>query len=193
LKDARVAKALPLAEVARKTKIPERALDALENGRAEGLPADVFVRGFVSSYARVVGIDASEAMARYGEAARADRPTHPRSPSLASRLAPGISRTDNKETHRSSAASEAKSPSDSEGTRNQDDPPMRPPVAAPRSQSPEPSASSSLNDDESSASRYRVGLTFAVIVLVIIATLTLSFLLRRPQQEGDSASPVSSL
>ncbi len=188
LKDARTAKALSLADVAHKTKVPERALDALENGRSEGLPADVFVRGFVSSYARVVGIDAAEAMARYAEAARTDRPTQARLPSLASRLAPGISRTDRVEPNRSRAGSEARATAADEA----DEPaPVRAKAPPPRADTDSQRTASSLGDDETSASRYRVGLTFAVIVLVIIATLTLSFLLRRPTQEGDSASPVS--
>src|SRR6185503_3569889 len=55
-----------LDDVARITKIQPRILEKLEAGQFEGLPADVFVRGFVRSVARCVGLDEQEALERYG-------------------------------------------------------------------------------------------------------------------------------
>jgi len=191
LKTARAARSLPLSEVARITKIPERSLELLERGAADGLPADVFVKGFVGSYAKVVGLDAAEAMARYSEAVRGEAPAPPR-PTLAARLAPGLAGAD----------AEAKDKRD----RDRDDEPRggtpkRASVkvervvggAAPGVNRARKAGDSAGPDEEGGPGRYRVGLTFAVIVLVIIATLTLSFLLRRPSQDGDSASPVSTI
>lgn len=54
-----------LDEIATKTRIPRRSLERLETGDFESLPGDVFVRGFLRSYARCVGLDEAEAIKRY--------------------------------------------------------------------------------------------------------------------------------
>lgn len=54
-----------LDEIATKTRIPRRSLERLETGEFESLPADVFVRGFIRSYARCVGLPEAEAIKRY--------------------------------------------------------------------------------------------------------------------------------
>ena len=66
LRSGRALKKLSLDDVARLTKIQRRILEKLETGQLDGLPADVFVRGFVRSFARCVGLDEGEALARYG-------------------------------------------------------------------------------------------------------------------------------
>jgi hypothetical protein len=66
LRAGRCQKGLSLDEVARKTKIQARILEQLESGKLEGLPADVFVRGFIRSMAKCVGLDEDEALRRYG-------------------------------------------------------------------------------------------------------------------------------
>ena len=48
---------LTLESVALQTKVPRRTLQALEDDRLDGLPALVFVRGFVRAYCATVGID----------------------------------------------------------------------------------------------------------------------------------------
>jgi transcriptional regulator with XRE-family HTH domain len=65
LRAGRFAKGLSIEDVARITKIPARTLDKLETGDHAGLPADVFVKGFVRNFARAVGLDESESLARY--------------------------------------------------------------------------------------------------------------------------------
>lgn len=56
---------IPLSEIARSTKIPLRTLESLENGNWDNFPAEVFVRGFVKSYARHVGLVVDETCQRY--------------------------------------------------------------------------------------------------------------------------------
>lgn len=65
LKDRRQARGLTLADVSRATKIKEESLELLEAARVDALPAQVFVAGFITAYARVVGADEGEAQARY--------------------------------------------------------------------------------------------------------------------------------
>jgi cytoskeletal protein RodZ len=66
LRAGRAQRKLSLDDVARITKIQPRILEKLEAGSMDGLPADVFVRGFVRSVARCVGLDEQEALQRYG-------------------------------------------------------------------------------------------------------------------------------
>jgi cytoskeleton protein RodZ len=65
LRRTREARQLPLEEVAKKTKISMRFLNALEKGEDRILPADVFVRGFLRSYARILGLDPEEIVEQY--------------------------------------------------------------------------------------------------------------------------------
>lgn len=65
LRESRDHAAMSIEDIARVTKIPERSLRYLEDGTFEKLPADVFVRGFLRSYARCVGIDAEDVVRRY--------------------------------------------------------------------------------------------------------------------------------
>ncbi len=65
LRAGRVHRGMSLDDVAKVTKIQPRILERLEAGKLEGLPAEVFVRGFVRSFARCVGLDEDEALRRY--------------------------------------------------------------------------------------------------------------------------------
>ncbi|HEY6038982.1 MAG TPA: helix-turn-helix domain-containing protein [Kofleriaceae bacterium] len=71
LRAGRAQRKLTLDDVARVTKIQPRILEKIEAGNLEGLPAEVFVRGFVKSFARCVGLDETEAVERYGQCANA--------------------------------------------------------------------------------------------------------------------------
>jgi cytoskeletal protein RodZ len=53
----RQARSIPLEEVALKTYIPLRLLQALELGQVERLPEPVFVQGFIRRYADILGLD----------------------------------------------------------------------------------------------------------------------------------------
>lgn len=58
LRAARLQKGLSEADVAMALKVPVRYIEALDRGDLSGLPEQAFVRGYVRSYARMVGIDA---------------------------------------------------------------------------------------------------------------------------------------
>src|SRR5258706_11720219 len=64
-KHAREAKGLTLEQVAAKTKIGTRFLDAIEKGEFERLPGGIFSRGFVRTYAESLGLDAGEVMSSF--------------------------------------------------------------------------------------------------------------------------------
>jgi len=65
LKQAREDKNLTVPEVSRSTRIPVRSLEALELGTYESLPGEVFIKGFLRSYARAVGLSPEDVITRY--------------------------------------------------------------------------------------------------------------------------------
>ena len=65
LKQQRELRQISVAELAQTTRIPVRLLKHLERGNLEELPADVFVRGYLKAYARVLGIDEVDVLTRY--------------------------------------------------------------------------------------------------------------------------------
>ena len=70
LRAERELRQIPLEEVAAATKIPAHSLELLEQGAWDQLPAEIFVRGFVRSYARHLGLPRREAEGRYRELVR---------------------------------------------------------------------------------------------------------------------------
>lgn len=62
LEEARTAKRLSFEEAERDTRISRRYLEALERGDYELLPAPVYARGFMRSYADYLGLDPAEAV-----------------------------------------------------------------------------------------------------------------------------------
>ena len=61
---------MTLPEVSRVTRIPEATLACIEADRFDDLPGEVFVRGFVKSFAVAVGASPQEALARYTSSRR---------------------------------------------------------------------------------------------------------------------------
>lgn len=61
---------ITLREIADETKISFRYLHALETDNTDKLPAEVFIKGFIKSYAQYIGLDPDEAMLRYQELKR---------------------------------------------------------------------------------------------------------------------------
>lgn len=57
LKKLRLQYRMSYADIAKATRIQAKYLEALENGAYERLPAEVYVRGFLRSYARYLGLD----------------------------------------------------------------------------------------------------------------------------------------
>jgi cytoskeletal protein RodZ len=64
LKSERELRGVDLAEVAAETRVPEASLRSIEEDRLDDLPGEVFVRGFVKAYARCIGLDVDEVLAR---------------------------------------------------------------------------------------------------------------------------------
>ena len=60
LRGAREAQGLELAEIAARTRIPQRHLEAIEKSDYAGLPSVTYSMGFAKSYARALGLDEVE-------------------------------------------------------------------------------------------------------------------------------------
>jgi hypothetical protein len=166
LRAAREARTMSIVDVARVTRIPEKSLQQLEEGRFEELPADVFVRGFLRAFARTVGLDVAAVLARY---ASFGLPPPPVASDLAS-----TGRVASRAPLRPRARAAT----------------VPPPVVA--SRAPEQvTRKSSLGSSPDGTRRGAV--TLAVIILVIVATLTMSYLLRRPSESGDGVTRAPSL
>ncbi len=65
LKHQREMRSIQLREIADHTRISPRFLEAIEENDHQVLPATVFVRGFLRQYARFVGLEETEVLARY--------------------------------------------------------------------------------------------------------------------------------
>ncbi len=65
LRSQRELRQISLEEVAAGTKIGIHLLRALEEERWESLPAEVFVKGFIKSYAEYIGLDPEDTLLRY--------------------------------------------------------------------------------------------------------------------------------
>ncbi|QKS01322.1 helix-turn-helix domain-containing protein [Sphingomonas sp. CL5.1] len=75
LRSAREAQGMSLAEIAARTRVPQRHLEAIENGSYDSLPSPTYAVGFVRAYARTVGEDEVDlARATREEVARIGRP-----------------------------------------------------------------------------------------------------------------------
>ena len=175
LRQQREARTLSVPDIVKLTKIPEKSLNLLEGGVFEELPAEVFVRGFIKSYCRAVGLDVDAMLHDYESLIREKKPR------VASLARLGSSRGDSAQVTAITSS------------------PPAPTGAAPPAPEPPPEKTAAEKDKEE-LSRFaaladigkgpgRMGLTVAVIILVIVATLTLSLLLRRPGRGvGDGVS-----
>ena len=65
LKSVRIEKGIPLQRVAQETRIGLSTLHLIENEDIDKLPAEVFVKGFLRAYAKVIGADGDVAIHRY--------------------------------------------------------------------------------------------------------------------------------
>ena len=72
LKRERELRQISLEEVAGGTKIAIYRLRAMEAGRWDKLPAEVFVKGFIKSYAEFIGLVPEDVILRYQEIRAAD-------------------------------------------------------------------------------------------------------------------------
>ncbi|MDF7676490.1 DUF4115 domain-containing protein [Neisseriaceae bacterium ESL0693] len=60
LKQTRLQKGLSVGEVAERLKLPARQIEALENGCYQNLPEEVFIKGFITTYARLLELNAED-------------------------------------------------------------------------------------------------------------------------------------
>jgi cytoskeletal protein RodZ len=65
LKKEREARKISLKEVAKNIKVREQFLRSVEEDRHELLPSPTYVKGFLSAYAKYVGLDPNEVILRY--------------------------------------------------------------------------------------------------------------------------------
>jgi cytoskeleton protein RodZ len=65
LREARTQRGIELSEVERSTKIRVKFLRAMEEDRWDALPAPAYARGFLSAYARFLGLDDQELVNEY--------------------------------------------------------------------------------------------------------------------------------
>lgn len=72
LKHARVEREMSVAEIARHTRIPVTSLEALEEGRFDDLPGEIFARGFIQAYARALGLNPQEVLSLHDGARQAE-------------------------------------------------------------------------------------------------------------------------
>lgn len=62
-----------MEEIAEATKIHIRYLEALESSEFDKMPGEVFIKGYIRSYARVIGFDSDEMVNIYDESVGRDR------------------------------------------------------------------------------------------------------------------------
>ncbi|MGK5082675.1 helix-turn-helix domain-containing protein [Bdellovibrionota bacterium FG-1] len=67
LRQEREKRGITIEQVASATKVGIKTLHALEGDHYADLPAKPFIRGFVKSYARFIGVDAEEVLTRFGD------------------------------------------------------------------------------------------------------------------------------
>ena len=94
LKEEREARNISIEEIAAATKIVPRYLEALEADRLDIMPGGFFIRGIIRTYARFLGLDGDDVLARYKTAGLVAEPERKRhsflkpAPESAPRLAP---------------------------------------------------------------------------------------------------------
>lgn len=65
LRRHRESKRMSVEEISRATRVPTASVERIEADQFDELPGEVFVRGFLKSYARAVGLTGEEVLARY--------------------------------------------------------------------------------------------------------------------------------
>lgn len=65
LKEQRESKSVSLKDICHTTKITERYLDFIEKDEFDKVPGGAYIRGYISSYASFIGLDARETLERF--------------------------------------------------------------------------------------------------------------------------------
>ncbi len=88
LKEEREARNISIEEIASATKIVLRYIEALENDRFDIMPGGFFIKGIIRTYARTIGLNEEEVLARYRAAGVFGEPERKRYPAPRSEPAP---------------------------------------------------------------------------------------------------------
>ena len=88
LKEEREARNISIEEIASATKIVPRYIEALENDRFDIMPGGFFIKGIIRTYARTIGLNEDEVLARYRAAGVFGEPERKRHPVPKSEPAP---------------------------------------------------------------------------------------------------------
>ena len=70
LRRHREAQNMSIEEISRATRVPMPSVERIESDRFDELPGEVFARGFLTAYARSVGIAPEDVLARYTSSRR---------------------------------------------------------------------------------------------------------------------------
>ncbi|MEB2312018.1 MAG: helix-turn-helix transcriptional regulator [Sorangiineae bacterium] len=65
LRRQREERRMSVEEISRATRVPMSSVERIEADQFDELPGEVFVRGFLKSYARSLGVEPDEVLARY--------------------------------------------------------------------------------------------------------------------------------
>jgi hypothetical protein len=82
LRKEREAKNISLSEVSRQTKISKFYLDYIENDDYEKLPQGPYIKGYISSYSKLIGTDVQEALKLYDSLKNKGKPSETRPPDI---------------------------------------------------------------------------------------------------------------
>jgi len=80
LKRERELKKISLREVAKNTKVKEHLLKAIEEDQYASLPSPTYVKGFLLSYAKYIGLDPNDVLLRYESSLKGKAVTRPETP-----------------------------------------------------------------------------------------------------------------
>jgi cytoskeletal protein RodZ len=71
LREAREACGMTLQQASEITKVRTKYLEAIENGEFAVIPGEVYLKGFIRTYADCLGLDGAQVIAQYNELRRA--------------------------------------------------------------------------------------------------------------------------
>jgi transcriptional regulator with XRE-family HTH domain len=80
LKREREFRNISLREVAKNTKVKEHLLKAIEEDRYASLPSSTYVKGFLLSYAKYIGLDPNDVLLRYESSLKGKPVARPEAP-----------------------------------------------------------------------------------------------------------------
>ncbi len=77
LREERLKKQVSLDDVYKETKVHPRILEALEQDRAHNFLSPIYIKGFIRTYARYLGLDAEALLKEYIDSQKTEPPAEP--------------------------------------------------------------------------------------------------------------------